>query len=246
MSDVLFAGPIIASAFLPDATFDMVDAWLANGDTTLGSILHIATGLINEGLSVMQAPLTSMGGSSNLNQHFANATSFLRISPEVAEIMNTITETFRMPNIEGIVIFTENEQVTRQMDISEQALVVQQDFMSTTYATDSAVPHPREWSLKGYLSTTLPTDHFLIIKPSLLLQRNYLDTCMRTRRPVWFKTFDNEFVQVLIASMTCNWDPKSLNTMGISIQLKEYVPLKVFQSPEVSKIANAIRKFVRG
>lgn len=217
-------------AFTNFALFNIVDKWISKVDTPKGYAAHIIAGLQQQGLSVLQAPLAnSTGLIGNLSTKITDAVGG---GPEVARYMNQIWELFQQPNIEGIVIFTENESTSRQMDVSTSPLVVQRTSVlgaitQTSYVTDNAVPRPRTWQLTGHLTTVLSTDHYYVVKPSLLLQRDYLDMCMRTRKPVVFKSYDNNFHKVLISDMRTNWDPKSMNTLVINISLVEYVPIEV-------------------
>lgn len=220
----------LTSDLATDAAFLAVDKWLSNVTTPVGFISHITEGLTAQGLSVLQAPLTSSPGMiGNLTPMLS---SKLQLDPETAQYVNRIWELFRQPNIEGIVIFTETENTTRHMDISTSPLVVQSNLLDgvvsrTTYVTDNAVPQPRTWQLTGHLSTVLATDHYFVIKPSLILQRAYLDNCMRTRKPVVFKSYNNDFHRVLITDMKTTWDAKTMNTMSIQLSLVEYVPIEV-------------------
>lgn len=238
IANVNASATIAASYALQQAQFKLIDAWLSDTDTDIGAAKHISAGLKQQQLSVVQAVLTSPKNKANNLGGYVS--SLFMVSPKQAQYMNELNSMFQQPNIEGIVIFTESEQTTREMDVSTSPMVVQQDLVSTTYVTDNAVPKPRSWSLKGHLATTLSTDHYFVIKPSLMLQRNYLDNCMRTRKPVWFKTYDNQFIKVLISNMQTAWDPKSMNTMSISLSLVEYSPIYVTDSPLTPAIASKL------
>ena len=234
----LGAASIAASYALQDAQQRLIDRWLSTNVNSVGFMAHILAGLTTESLSIIQAPL--QGPRSKANNLGGLYKEILNVPPEVAEFANQVNSLFKQPNIEGIVIFAESEQTDRTMEVSESPMVVQQDLAATTYITDNAVPKPRTWTLQGHLTTVLQTDHYFVIKPSLLLQRNYLDNCMKSRKPVVFKTYDNQFVNVLIANMKTAWDPKSMNTMSISVTLKEYVPITVTESPLTAEVAKKI------
>lgn len=212
------------------ALFTALDNWLSKVTTPVGFVEHVAAGLTTQALSVIQAPLAGRPGQlGNLTEKLS---SVLQLDPETASYVNRLWELFRQPNIEGIVVFAESESTTRHMDVSTSPLVVQSNLIDgvisrTTYVTDNAVPQPRTWQLNGHLSTVMTTDHYFVIKPSLLLQRDYLDNCMRTRKPVVFKAYDNNFHRVLITDMKTAWDSKSMNTMSIQLSMVEYVPIEV-------------------
>lgn len=234
VSELLSYANIAARYLLQEKQFSAVDQWLSDVDTVAGAVKHISTGLAGEALSILQAPLA--GPRNKANNLMTYWESQFRITPHQAQVTNDIWAMFGQPNIEGIVIFTEKERTSRTADISAQPLVVNSEGGSTRYAIDNIVPKPRTWTLEGKLTVVLPTDHYLVVKPSIILQKQYLDNCARSRKPVWFKTWDNTFVKVLIESMDTSWDPKSLNTLDISLSLREYVPYRVESRPRVREI----------
>ena len=224
------AGAVATNELTTGALFHALDMWLEKVTTPTGFVSHIAAGLVTQAASVIQAPLA--GSPTQLYNLTTDLSQKISLDAETAQYVNALWEYFRQPNIEGIVIFTENEQTTRHMDVSISPLVVQSNLVTgvvsrTTYVTDNAVPQPRTWQLSGHLSTVLATDHYFVVKPSLILQRDYLDNCMRTRKPVVFKAYDNNFHRVLITDMKTAWDSKSMNTMSINLSLVEYVPIEV-------------------
>lgn len=234
------AATAIAAYTFQDAEFRAVDTWLSDTGTPAGAARHIVAMLGAQQLSVLQAPL--VGPRNKANNYVQYFESQFNISPEQASYVNMIQDLTGQPNIEGIVIFTESETTSRQVDVSEQPMVVQDNTNSQAYVIDNAVPKPRTWSLKGYLTVVLPTDQYLVVKPSILLQRNYLDACAKTRKPVWFKTWDNTFVRVLITNIDTAWDPKSLNTMQINLNLKEFVAMEVSTVPSLRQIATLVEQ----
>lgn len=230
---------VLAQQALDSAEQLLVDKWLKDSTTTLGAVKHIASMLAQEITASNSAALA--GTPATLNS-VKKAINTFAVNPAVAEFMNKTFDMFRQPNIEGITIFTQQEITTRQMDVSEHPLVVQSQLGSTIYATDNAVPHPREWQLKGHITSILPTDHYFVLKPSLMLQRQYLDNCMKSRRPVWFKTYDNLFVPVLISNFQSEWESRSMNSLSVDITLKEFVPITVTEGPLTAALAKFIKK----
>lgn len=218
-----------------------LNTWLATTETM--APLHIATGLATQVVSQVAAPLVStgevfkVGNGQSVGEWMSK---YMSSNPRVAEVMNSIFRATLFPNIEGIVIFAEKEQCTRKADVSEHIMVVQKANTSADYATDNAVPHPREWSLSGYITTILPTDHYFVLKPSISIQRAYLDMCMKARRPVWYKSFDNIFVKVLITDFDYSYDPKSTNTLQVTLRLKEYAPFEVSRAAVAQSVLNKI------
>ena len=230
----------LAQQALDSAQQMLVDKWLQDSTTTLGAVKHISSILAQEIVVSNSAALAGTPATLNSVKRVINS---FTANPEVAKFMNDTFDMFRQPNIEGITIFTQQETTTRQMDISEHPLVVQSQTGSTTYTTDNAVPHPREWQLKGHITSVLPTDHYFVLKPSLMFQRQYLDNCMKSRRPVWFKTYDNLFVPVLISNFQSDWESRSMNSLSVDITLKEFVPITVTEGPITAALAKFVKKF---
>lgn len=239
IASVALQAGAIAQQALDDAQQTLVDKWLSDTTTKVGAVKHIASILAQE--AVVSKSVALAGTPSTLGG-FKSAISALAASPETAMFMNDMFDMFRQPNIEGITIFTNQEVTTRQMDVSEHPLVVQSQTGSTVYATDNAIPHPREWNLKGYIASALPTDHYFVLKPSLTFQRQYLDNCMKSRRPVWFKTYDNTFALALISNFQATWDAKNMNALNVDITLKEFVPLTVTEGPVTAALAKFVSK----
>lgn len=213
-----------------EAVQDGINAWLDLGGTPVGGALHIAAMLALQVGFQELSNLTTAGGKMHMHD-VTNSIGLTNLMPPTAlKIFNDILRQVLYPNIEGIIIFADRETSSRKMDVSEQVMVVQKKIGSSTYIMDNAVPHPREWSISGYLTTVLPIDHGLLVKPSILLQKSYIDMCMKSRRPVWFKSHDLTFTRVLISSFDATWDPKMNNALQVSLQLKEYVPFEVTTS----------------
>lgn len=233
-----------AASYVADQAAQIaLNAWLATAETAPAA--HIAAGIALETASQMTAPLVAAGGGILPVRNVQDAISkWVSSNPKTAEIMNTITRATLFPNIEGIVIFAEKEQCTRKSDVSEHIMVVQAQAAGSNYATDNAVPHPREWTISGYLTTILPSDHFLILKPSISMQRAFLNMCMTARRPVWYKTFDNIFAKVLITNFDYAYDPKSMNTLQVNLQLREYTPYVVRRATVPQSLLNKLSTVV--
>lgn len=222
---IALAAAATVAANNEDKVQKVIDAWLSTADMPKGAITHIVAMTAKQALNTTMASLVypKMQWQGKVDQ-FANMFSF---GTTASLYMNKIADLFRYPNIEGITIFTEKEQQSGTSNISFNPLVVQQDMASTTYVCDNAVPMPREWTLSGYLTAVLPIDHGLVVKPSIMMQRDYLDHCRMSRRPVWYKTFDNRFYRVLISHFDSTWEADKMNALSVNIKLVEYKPLTV-------------------
>ena len=64
----------------------------------------------------------------------------------------------------------------------------------------------------------------LLIKPTLMLQMKYLDACAASRKPVWFKTDNNEFFKVQITRLYFERVAESTNAVHVLVSLKEFKP----------------------
>lgn len=142
---------------------------------------------------------------------------------KAADLLNKLNQLLMSPNIEGIPINATSVKVSREVDISE-SLVIVQDTYGKDYKTDNAVPHLREWNLDGYLTSISNLDNMLLIKPTLMLQMKYLDACAASRKPVWFKTDNNEFFKVQITRLYFERVAESTNAVHVLVSLKEFKP----------------------
>lgn len=157
------------------------------------------------------------------------------------------------PNIEGIPISSPSIRASRESDISEQQIICQRG-QTKEYRTDNTVPRLMEWNIEGYITSMsdinrnykkagkglkdintgnstvnhwMPfggPDKGLPIKPTLVLQKQYLDACQCSRRPVWFKTNDCQFKLVQIASCVFEQEASNANTVHVTMTLKEFNP----------------------
>lgn len=166
---------------------------------------------------------TALGTLPSLTGALGNTT--------LGEAMNKAIQCAMDPNIEGIPLSSTEVSVVRNVAVSENCYIIPasadkgtQKAGSRQYIADNAVATPREWSVEGFLTTlTTSLDTGVVIKPTLLAQELYLDTCAKSRRPVWFKTPNNLFHRVLIKQLVFRQKPEATNAVYVSAVLKEYV-----------------------
>lgn len=163
-------------------------------------------------------------GAANKSFPLTNAFVTHTIPPGIANAMNKMYETMIDPNIEGIPISTPRISVNREIDISECQTIVQTTGVRE-YRVDNATPHLRTWDVDGYLTSVLSTDSSLMIKPSVVLQMFLLDAYAKSRKPVWFKTNNCEFVSVQISNLKMEQTAEAANAVHITCSLMEYSPL---------------------
>ena len=184
---------------------------------------------------VIRPVLTGLGNELTLLASMTVASAVSAFMPLgtagiAAQAINTIVSTMTSPNIEGIPIRATKETVTRQADVAETVIIVQSNA-SKSVMQDNAVPHPREWQIEGYLASISGTlDAYFLIKPTIQMQAWYLDVLAKSRLPVWYKTHDNLFYQVLISNFSYAYEASMQNAISVSLTLKEYIPLQVTSS----------------
>lgn len=144
------------------------------------------------------------------------------------------------PNIEGIPISAAKVTMTRESDVSEVPLIMQNsDLRKLNYNTDNVVPRLAEWHIDGYLtsfndlnktknwplfSRRTDPEAGMLIKTTLVLQKEFLDACQLSRKPVWFKTSDSKFKLVQITSKHIDTEATYNNGVHIAIVLREFNP----------------------
>lgn len=155
------------------------------------------------------------------------------ISRTVSSYMNEIWDCLRDPNIEGIPIASPNIRVTRESDVSKNPMLYAEGFTRMNLV-DSSAPHPREWAIEGYLTSQSFTDSGFTVKPSLIMQAKLLDAFQKSRRPLWFKTPDMEFVTVLISHLEIEDTAAASNVKKVTMTLVEWVVIELESSPNKS------------
>lgn len=146
---------------------------------------------------------------------------------QAAQRFNTNYEgLLMMPNIEGVPISTSAVDTSREIEISEQQLIVQNEGQKQ-YWTDNAVPRLRTWTIEGYITSTLKIDQQFLIKPSLDMQVEFLDVCAKSRKPVLFKDDRGEFHWIQINNFNTHMDATYSNAVKVQLVLKEFNPYRV-------------------
>lgn len=165
-------------------------------------------------------------GKENKSFPLTNAIVNYTVPPALVNATNKVYENMIDPNIEGIPISTPRIDVTRDVDISECQTIVQTQGVRE-YRVDNATPHLRVWNIDGYLTSILSSDNMLMIKPSVILQMSLLDAYAKSRKPVWFKTNNCEFVCVQIGNIKMEQTAEAANAVHVTCSLTEYSPLVI-------------------
>lgn len=153
----------------------------------------------------------------------ASAYALSKASPFLQDIWE---KTLMLPNIEGVPISSSVVNTDRSVDVGEHSMIVQSSTKKQ-YWTDNAVPKLKEWTIEGYITTSLTLDNLYLVKPSLKMQINFLDMCAESRRPVLFKDNRGEFIFVNIMNLRTIEEASYNNAIKVSISLKEYKPFTV-------------------
>lgn len=155
----------------------------------------------------------------------ANMLNPLRMQ-SLSKAINAYLDLMKDPNIEGIPIHATKEIEKDAVEIGKQVVIVQ-DSSDKQVVVDNVVPQLRVWQVQGFLmAIPNPLDNYLIIKPSLIVQKRTLLYYRDSQRPVWFKTHDGEYVLCLIEDLTFAYDEKALNACQIDVTLVEFQVLK--------------------
>ena len=141
--------------------------------------------------------------------------------------LNSVYEATKDPNIEGIPIVSPSIQVSREVEVSDYGVIVDSGFRKQN-VVDNATPKPRTWEIKGYITSKWAVDVGMILKPSLQMQSKILDAYAQSRKPLWFKTDEFEFVKVQITNLTFSRKAEIMNAYEVSMTLKEFIPLEIF------------------
>ena len=229
---------VFATDFFKEGAFtDAVDKYLRYNLTDAGMLIHwgkiLGTGLLGQ----VTDNTVNRNRGVTVGELKAQRLTVNAMPKEVLETLNSMYSTFKDPNIEGIPIKTPKISCKREVQISEYGVIMENGYFNK-YITDNASPSPRVWDISGYLTSCWDVDCGLVLKPSLQLQEKFLDAFAKSRRPLWFKTDECEFVTVQIASLEIDRQAENMNAHAITIQLKEFVPLET-----ISK-ASTVRKAV--
>lgn len=216
----------VTSLTSSENTLESIQSYLEYGSTTDGKLIHwtlMATS------STVAHPRTlgkqTEGVLSTLGTFLSSVASIASLG--VSSIVGAILDTLALPNLEGIPLYTASLTVSREIDVSEDVYIVQKDS-STQYALDNSVPHLRKWSLDGYLQSLTPkTELQTGFKTTLMLQERLIDMLSQARRPMWFKTHQNEFVQVLITQYQFQYVAENMSSTHVQLEMIEFKALEL-------------------
>lgn len=183
-----------------------------------------------------QVAMGVLGSTSFMNSMLARSRSggVYSAGDSIARFANNavdeLNQYLQLPNIEGITIYASQTSVSREVEASSTP-VIQQSISARKYVTDSATPLPRTFTVQGYLQSMAPElDYGKTIRPSIVAQAKYLDSCASSRCPVWYKDDYNRFFLVLITRYREEHSADVTNLLKVDIEMAEYIPYEASES----------------
>ena len=127
--------------------------------------------------------------------------------------------------IGGVPIETENIKMVHSVDIPT-TMVIDESSKNKKFISDNTAPRPRVWTVSGYLTSLAPTiESYMIIKPTLLLQRKILELAINSRDKVKIKLNTGEIIDVYIQQLSIEDNAKAMNASIINVTVSEAVTL---------------------
>ena len=137
------------------------------------------------------------------------------------DIQRALLEALSNPSLCYVPIYSSEFQRERVAEIST-SMIMSQAEGKKQFVTDNTAPHPRVWTMTGYLRSLIPyLERTLLFKPTILLQKFVLDQAMISGEPVPFKTNEGEIVDVLISRLVMIDTPQSQSSVKIMATVQE-------------------------
>lgn len=154
-----------------------------------------------------------------------------------ASQLDEMLTALNQPSLCYVPIQSESLVVRRTVDVGTTMLITQTN-QKKDYITDNAAPHPRTWTVSGYITTLVPLfENYLVIKPSLQVQMAILDAAADSRQTVKFKTDTGEVVDVLVQDLQITSLNKGNNVKQVTFTVQE---VKVLENSYLSDLTEAL------
>lgn len=172
----------------------------------------------------------------NVGNNFAASFSKKNVSSGLHKYLDML---LTQPMVGSVPIEAERVSLAQDVDISN-TMILSQTEDRNEYLVDNVAPHPRVWSIEGYITSTAPgIESLMLIKPTLLLQRKLLEGYAKNRAPVSFKTEYGEIVKnTLIQKLNITTEARAMNTYKVDIVLQELCVL----ASETGTVTNSLPK----
>ena len=164
--------------------------------------------------------LSSIAGSNTVASFFTGIAS-----TSLNELAQAIKAFSTQVVLNGIPILTESVKLVHSVDIPS-TMVIDETTRNKNFVTDNTAPRPRVWTVSGYLTSLAPTiESYMIIKPTLLLQRKILELAINSRDKVKIKLNTGEIIDVYIQQLSIEDNAKAMNASIINVTVSEAVTL---------------------
>ena len=164
--------------------------------------------------------LSSIAGNNTVASFFTGIAS-----TSLSELSQAIKAFSTQVVLNGIPILTESVKLVHSVDIPS-TMVIDETTRNKNFVTDNTAPRPRVWTVSGYLTSLAPTiESYMIIKPTLLLQRKILELAINSRDKVKIKLNTGEIIDVYIQQLSIEDNAKAMNASIINVTVSEAVTL---------------------
>lgn len=159
------------------------------------------------------------------------------------DVSRALLEALSNPSLCFVPIYCEEFRRERVAEISTSMIMAQAEGKKQ-FVTDNTAPHPRTWTMTGYLRSLIPyLESTLLFKPTILLQKFVLDQAMISGEAVPFKTNDGEIVDVLISHLVMTDTPQSQSSVKISATVQE-IPYMTSEDLSLEELSTASKASV--
>ena len=164
--------------------------------------------------------LSSIAGNNTVASFFTGIAS-----TSLNELAQAIKAFSTQVVLNGIPILTESVKLVHSVDIPS-TMVIDETTRNKNFVTDNTAPRPRVWTVSGYLTSLAPTiESYMVIKPTLLLQRKILELAINSRDKVKIKLNTGEIIDVYIQQLSIEDNAKAMNASIINVTVSEAVTL---------------------
>lgn len=154
------------------------------------------------------------------------------------DIGRALIEALSNPSLCFVPIYCDEFKRERVAEISTSMIMAQAEGKKQ-FVTDNTAPHPRTWTMNGYLKSLIPyLESTLLFKPTILLQKFVLDAAMMSGEAIPFKTAEGEIVDVLISRLVMTDTPRSQSSVMISVTVQE-IPYMTAEDASLEDLSKA-------
>lgn len=149
-----------------------------------------------------------------------------------------LLEALSNPSLCFVPIYCDSFAQERVSEISTSMVMAQAEGKKQ-FVTDNSAPHPRVWTMSGYLRSLIPyLERTLLFKPTILLQKTILDQAQISNEAIPFKTKDGEIVDVLISRLKMTDTPQSQSSVKIDVTVQE-IPYMISEDMSLEELSKA-------